>query len=148
MKVVLLQNVPGTGKKGDIKNVSDGYARNFLLKKGLAASASSGVVDQLQAQEKKREKRQKQALKSQQKAASKLDGAELSFEEKTNNIGHMYAALSASKVAKEIKKVYDIEVKVKQIMFSEPIKEVGEYTAKILLDHGLEAECSITVSTK
>jgi len=147
MKVVLLKNVPGTGQKGDVKNVSDGYARNFLLKKGLAKRATANAVDQIRAQENKRAKQQKQALKDQQRAASALDGAEFVFKEKANEQGHMYAALSPSKLAKEIKKMYDIDVKAKQIMFSEPIKEIGNYTAKILLDHGLEAECSITVTT-
>lgn len=148
MKVILLKNVPGTGKKGEIKNVSDGYARNFLFKKGFAQPATAGLVQKIHASENKQAKKQEKELKTKQKDASRLDGAEISFEEKTSASGSLYAAISASKIARELKKRYGVDVQGKHIQIPDPIKEVGEYTITVQLKHGLEAECNVIVSQK
>lgn len=148
MKVILLKNVPGTGKKGEIKNVSDGYARNFLFKKGVAQPATAGLVQKIHASETKQAKKQEKELKTKQKDASRLDGAEISFEEKTSAAGSLYAAISSAKIARELKKRYGVDVQAKHIQIPDPIKEVGEYTITVQLKHGLEAECSVIVSQK
>ncbi len=146
MKVILLVDVKGTGKRGEIKQVADGYANNFLLPKGLARVATSSAVTKLQASETKKVKEQEKQLGEQQSAASKIDGAEIEVLEKVNKEGKLYAAVSANKIATAIKKQFGVDIKSKQINIEQPIKEAGEYKVKIQLGHGLEADLQVTVS--
>lgn len=147
MKVILLKDVKGTGKKGEVKNVADGYARNFLFKNNLAHSASTTEMHTLSEQTTKKAKEEEIDLKSQQKAAAKLDGAEIEIKEKTNPEGRLYAAVNALKIASAIKKQLKVDVKEKQIKISEPIKEAGEYDVLAQFSHGLEAEFRVIVET-
>ncbi|MBD3311457.1 MAG: 50S ribosomal protein L9 [Candidatus Magasanikbacteria bacterium] len=146
MKVILLKDVPGTGKKSDIKEVADGYARNFLLKKGLAKPASDHVMNRLQQETKKKVKQMERDLKEEQKKAAKLDGAELEIDAKVNSNGTLYAALSTNKIAQNIKEKLGVTIKPRQIDLPSPIKDLGEHEAKVTLSHGLEASLSIIIN--
>ncbi|MFA6426956.1 MAG: 50S ribosomal protein L9 [Candidatus Magasanikbacteria bacterium] len=145
MKVILLQDVSGTGKKGDIKEVAEGYARNFLLAKKLAKIMTTDVVVQLEAQEKKKTKLAEQELKEQQKTAGKLDGAELEVFGKINSEGKLYASVNGSKLVEVIKKQYGVAIKPVQIFIPHSIKELGEHRAVVRFNHGLEAELRVSV---
>ncbi len=145
MRVILLKDVPGTGKKGDIKEVADGFARNFLIKKNLAKMATKDAVDRVQAQEKKKAKLAEQDLKSQQKTCAKLDGAEIEVSGKTSDGGTLYASIGPEKIVSEIKRQLGISINKKQVKTSQ-IKETGEYTIRIMFDHGLECDLRLTVS--
>jgi large subunit ribosomal protein L9 len=144
MKVILLQKVPGIGDIDDVKEVADGYARNFLFPRHLAVQASPQAVSEMKAHQKKISKESEQDLKDQQILAEKLDGLTLEVKEKGNDSGKLYAAIGPARLVSELKKK-GITVNRNQIEV-EPIKEAGDYEATIRLRHGLEATISITVS--
>lgn len=146
MKVILLQNVPGTGQKGDIKDVTDGYARNFLIKKKLARQATSDAVEKIQAQEKKMAKMMEGELKESQQGTAKIDGTEIEILAKTSDSGTLYSAVGAAKIAQEVKKQLGSTIKPGQIELKKAIKECGEFEVKIKFPHGLEADLRVRVS--
>ncbi len=146
MKVILLKDVPGTGHKGDVKEVADGYARNFLLKKKLAKQATDYGLNNLKLAEAKKKKEMERDLKENQKKASMLDGEAIELKAKVNDKNVLYAAISPSEIAKEIKKELKADVKPEQIKIEKPIKELGEHFVLIEFGHGLEARLSITVA--
>lgn len=146
MKVVLLKDILGTGKKGEIKDVADGYARNFLLKKNLAKLATSDVLAGLKAEEERRKKQMEKELKENQEIAGKLDGAEIEIKAKTSEAGTLYSAVSASKIVQEVKKSFGLNLKPEQVVIKEPIKEIGEKKVLVKFGHGLEAEMRLIIS--
>ncbi len=148
MKVILLRDVKGTGTKGEIKDVADGYARNFLIKQGLAQPASKHVVAAVEADIAVNQKANELDLKRTQEAVAKLEGQEVAIEENMNEAGHMYAALSGEAVAAAVKKQLKVNLDPKQAMFDTPIKESGEHRINIEFPHGLEAELTINLSAK
>lgn len=147
MKVILIKDVKGTGKKGDVKSVADGFARNFLLKQGLAKPTSDAAVVELQATEERHRKKEEQELVRSQKAASKIDGKEVEIFQKTNANGTLYAALGAEAVAKAIRSQLKISITPSQVAWKHPIKSTGEHRVTIEFGHGIEAEISVLVSS-
>ncbi len=145
MKVILQKDVPGTGKKGEIKEVSDGYCRNFLLPKGLAKLATAGVVDQVAAAEDRAKKQAVQELKQTQALTARIDGGEVEVKGKVSAEGTLYAAVGPKMIAEAIEKQLSTKIDAKQILLKQPIKEVGEFSATVSFPHGLEAELRIIV---
>lgn len=148
MKVVLLQDVKGTGKKGEIKEVADGYARNFLFQKKLAKPASKESLAELKVQEEKLKKQMEKELHESQEMTAKLDGVEIEISGKTSEAGTLYSGIGAQKIIQEIKRLFGVVVTPVQIMIAKPIKEIGEHRVIIKFPHGLEAEVSIIVSSQ
>lgn len=148
MRIVLLQDVPGTGKRGDLKDVADGYARNFLFKKNFAKMATAEVLAQLKQEEEKRKKQMGLELKENQAMASRVDGAEIEIKAKTSEAGTLYSAVSVQKIAQEIKRLFGVTIKPEQIIIKEPLKEIGEKKVTIKFGHGLEAEARIIISSE
>lgn len=146
MKVLFLDNVPGSGKKGDIKDVSDGYARNFLLKKKLAKVIDETGIKEIKEKTEKDKKKMAQELKESQKMAAKLDGENINIIGKANEKGILYAAIKPEEIVNVIKKEYKIEIAPEQIYMEKPIKELGEHIATVEFGHGLEAELTVSVS--
>lgn len=145
MKVILLKDIKGTGKRGDVKDVADGFARNFLIKKGLARQATTKALQTVVAQEKKKQKQAKVELKQAQSAASSLDGVSVSLTSKVSAEGTLYAAIGAAKIVKAIEQQHNQTINKKHIHIPTPIKEAGEHLVKIKLPHGLEAELTVVV---
>jgi len=145
MKVILLQNVPGLGKADEVKNVADGYARNFLFPKHLAVQSTAAAIATIEAQKKKKSKDELKDLQKQQSLAEKLDGLEVMFTEKASESGQLYAAVSAAKISEALKKM-GYEVDKDLILINKPIKEAGEFEVAVKLRHGLEAKLDIIVS--
>src|SRR3989339_1057153 len=146
MKVILLKNVPGTGNMGEVKDVSDGYARNFLFKKNLAKQATDDSLENLKSSEAKKKKEMERDLKENQKKASKLDGENIELSAKVNDKGILYAAINQADIAVAVKKDLKTDIEADQILIAKPIKELGEHTVTIEFGHGLEAELNISVS--
>lgn len=146
MKVILLRDVQGTGKKGDVKDVAAGYARNFLMKRGLARIATPMAVSDMEKRREKGVKQELQDLKTIQERAAQVDGAAIEIAAKANADSRLYAALSATKIAREIRNQLGISVESKQIRLASPIKEIGEHHAKVAFGHGLEADLAVIVS--
>ena len=146
MKVIFLADVKGTAKKGEIKEVSDGFARNFLLKNNLAKSATSGAVEELQAIASKKKKEEASELKAIQREAARLDGQEVSVLEKATPDGKLYAAVGGAKLSAAIKSQIGVAVDPKIIKTPKPIKQLGTHDFIVSFPHGLEAELTVTVS--
>ncbi len=143
MKVVFLKDLPGTGKKGEIKDVADGFARNFLLKQNLAKQATAVSLVELKVQEEKLKRQMEKELKENQEIASKVDGVEIEIKSKASGAGKLYSAISAEKIAQAVKKHLGLNLKTEQIVIRSPLKEVGEQKVLIRFSHGLEAELRV-----
>ena len=144
MKVILLKEVKSLGLKGDIKEVADGYARNFLFPQQLAMVASEENIARVKEEQVRQAKMAEQDLILTEKIAEQLGGLILEMEGKINENGRLYAAISQAMVAKKLKEK-GFDVKKGQILLTESIKELGEYPVTINLDHGLEAEITLIV---
>ncbi len=144
MKVILLENVKGLGKMDDIKDVTDGYARNFLFPNHLAVQASTQAVSVVAGRKKKAAGEAESELQQTQHLAEAVDGFELDVRAKANENDHLYAALTPAKIA-ELLQGQGFKV-VKAHIVTEPIKTTGTHRVKIKLKHGLEAEVKIIVS--
>lgn len=144
MKVVLSARVPQLGERGDVCNVADGYARNFLFPQKLAELATPQALERIEQERAAVRKRAEHELHDLQRIATQLDGYELETEEPVSEAGTLYASVGAQKVAQLLKE-RGLPVKKTQVVM-EPIKTPGEYKAGIRLDHGLEAEVTIIVT--
>lgn len=146
MKVVFLKDVPGSGRKGEIKNVADGFARNFLIPSGSARGATDAVVDSIKNEQAKKERLMAEELRLSQRLAGQLDGQEIKLSGKVSDGGTLYAAISPAAIAKAIKSQLGFVVKPDMVVIPSPIKEVGDHAVEIHFSHGLEAELTVTVS--
>jgi large subunit ribosomal protein L9 len=145
MRVILLQDINKLGKKYEIKEVTNGYARNFLLPKGLARVATKQALKWLETQKEIEEKRAEEELKKVQQIASELDGLEITIPVKVGEEGQLFESINNQKILEKLKEIGFV-IKKSQISLEEPIKELGEFPVKINLDHNLEAEIRIIVT--
>ena len=144
MKVILLKNVEGLGTKGEVKNVADGYARNYLFPKNLAKLATKQALEELAREKELMAQMAEEELKKIQETVSQIDGLEFEVAEKMDESGKLYGAVNELKIAKILQEK-GIEAKKGQIKIHQPIKMAGEYPITIVFDHGLEAEIKIIV---
>lgn len=144
MKVVLLKKVPGLGNSDDIKDVAEGYARNFLFPKHLAVQASDKAVAEINARHRRLAKEAEHDLKNVQHLAERVDGAEVELKEKTNNDGVLYAAVTAIKIATQLRTM-GFAVTPEHVVLKKPLKEIGTTPVKLRFGHGLEAEISVHI---
>ncbi len=132
MKVVLLKDVKGTGKKGDIKNVADGYANNYLLKNGLAKIADNSALAENATQKSAMAFHKQEEIKAAKELASKIEGKTILLTIKCGENGKMFGSVTSKEIAEELAKI-GITLDKKKIDLKEPIKLVGVYkvTAKV-----------------
>lgn len=145
MKVVLLEDVEKVGKKYDVKQVADGFARNFLIPKNLAKVATKELVEWAIIQKELLEKKAEENLKKNQTLASSIDGQEVIIQVKVGPEGQLFESINAQKISEKLKEL-GFEVKKNQIDLAEPIKEVGEYPVKIKFDHNLESQVQVIIN--
>ena len=132
MKVLLLQDVKSQGKKGDIINVSDGYANNFLIKKGLGVVATADTINSVDIHNKAVAK-QKQAERQQaQDDADRLKGQVVTIVASTGAQGKMYGSITNKEIAEELTKM-GFSVDKKQVVLKDPIRQKGTYTVTVKL---------------
>jgi large subunit ribosomal protein L9 len=146
MKVILLQKVKGIGEADDVKEVADGYARNFLFPKHLAVQASLQALQVRDLHKKKITKEAEKDLHEQEILAGALDGLEIELVEKANEKGLLYAAVTPVKISKDLAG-RGFTIAAEQIIMK-PIKFTGSFEATIKLRHGLEATVTVAVSAK
>lgn len=145
MKVILLKEVKNLGQKYEIKEVKDGYARNFLIPKGLVKPATKENLEWLRKQKEKIEEKAEKELEKIQELASSVEGLEVTIPVKVGEKGQLFEKINPAKVARQISQMgYDI--KSNQIEMPSEIKELGEFPAKITFDHNLESEIRIIVT--
>lgn len=147
MKVILLQDVEGLGKKYEVKEVKNGHARNFLFPEKKARAATKEALKWLAGLKEVIEKEAEEDLKKSQGLASQLDGLELNITVKVGDENQLFESVNSQKIFEKLKEM-GIEIKKSQIKLGSPIKEVGEFPVKISLDHNLEAEVKVVVASE
>jgi large subunit ribosomal protein L9 len=141
MKVILLKNVDKLGKEGEVKEVADGYARNFLIPQNLAAQATEQVLQEAKSSAIKKSKEEQMDLEETQKMAEQLDGRELFIKVKEKD-GTLFGSVNEKTIAKSLSDE-GLKVEPQNVKLEEPIKEVGDYDVRLELDHGLEANIKV-----
>ncbi len=147
MKVIFLQNVEGVAQKNEIKNVAQGFARNFLIPRGLAIAATKYNLKQFQQREQVKLEKTEQELISVQDLVSKIDGLELDIPVKVNKEGKIFGSIQAIKIANALNQK-GFKIKKTQIKLESPIKEIGEYQVKVDFPHKLEAEIVVLITNE
>jgi|SRR3989344_7354834 len=147
MQVILLKNVKGVGKQGDVKDVADGYARNVLFTQGLAVQATRATRDKAEQEHAQRAAKAQGGLEMAQALASALDGYEVTILARANDDGELYAAVSAKQVAEALR-AEGHAVPPKVIRIKAPIKHIGEYRVTLNLEHSLETDMRLIVEAE
>ena len=145
MKVILLQDVKGSGKKGDGINVADGYAKNFLIKKGLAAIADNANLNKLEGQKASEQFKLETARKAAQEIADKISEKTVSTSAKAGANGKLFGSVNSKDVAKQIKDDLNIEIDKRKIVM-EDMKAFGTVQAEIKVYQGISAKVFVQVS--
>ncbi len=146
MKVILLQDVKGSGKKGDLVNVADGYARNFLLAKGLAMEATAGAINNKNMQDAAKAHHAQVALDDAKAEKEKLDGKTVHVTAKAGAGGRLFGAVTAKEVAEALKKEFKLEIDKKKITLASDIKAFGTFDFTVKLHNGVVASMKVQVS--
>lgn len=146
MKVILLQDIKGIGKKGQVKDVAVGFARHFLFKRSLAQLATSHTVKIIKTVQTISEKKAKQNLMATEALIEKIDGHAIEIKEKANRAGRLYAAVSSAKIVKAVKVQLGADIKSNQIYIEKSIKDIGEHEIELKFPHSLEAVFTVIVN--
>lgn len=145
MKVVLTADVKNKGKKGDIINVNDGYATNFLIPKGLAVAATTAAVHETNQKKAAEEARKAKELAAAKEAAAKLDMATVTVSVKCGESGKLFGSVTSKEIAEELKKQgYDVDKK--NILLEEPIRKIGRQTVEVKLYPGVKTKINVVVN--
>lgn len=145
MKVILLADVKGKGKKGELCNVSDGYARNFLFPKNLAVEADSAAMSELKSREAAAAHHKKEELDAAKATAAQLSGKTVVINAKAGSNGRLFGSVTSKEIAEEINKTLNIQIDRKKMSVAD-IKNFGEYEAEIKLYSGVTAKITVKVT--
>ena len=146
MKVILLQDVKALGKKGDVVEVSEGYARNMLLKKGMGKEATSGNMNDLKLQKANAEKIARETQAAAEALGSELKGREIRVSVKAGDGGRVFGSVSSKEIAEEIQKQLGHEVDKKKILLDAPIKTLGVSEVSIKLHPKVTTQIRVNVT--
>lgn len=145
MKVILKADVQGSGKAGDLVNVSDGYAKNFLVKRGLAVEASAAAINEKQTRDNAAAHHAQVEIDTARALAEKLDGKTITISAKAGDNGRLFGAITTKEIASELLKLHGIEINKKKITLNSDIKSHGEYSFAIKLHSGVSASLKLVV---
>ena len=145
MKVILLEDVKGQGKKGDLVNVSDGHARNYLIPRKLAVEASTENLKSLKDQERKKEKQLAKEIAAAKAIETKLQSIIVNIPAKSGTGGRLFGAVTGKEIVDALKAQHDISIEKNKIVQSEPIKTFGSYEVKVKLGHELSGVIHVMV---
>ena len=144
MKVILQQDVKGQGKKGQLVEVSEGYARNFLLPRKLAIAATADAINTLNLKEKARKAEEARMKAEAQTIAEKLKECPVKLTAKAGAGGKLFGAVTTKEISEGLKKQYDIDIPKQKLVLDDPIKAYGSYQVKAKL--GFEISGTVYVS--
>lgn len=147
MKVILTQNVENLGKKGDSKEVTNGYARNFLIPKNLAKPATASAIKINQKERLDEKKRLTDEINFYQETAKKINGMKIKILLALGDAGQAFGSVSAKDIADECKKM-KVNIEKEWIELNEPVKKTGGWDVKIKLPHGIVATIKVIVEAK
>lgn len=145
MKVILLQDIKGVGKKEQIINANDGYARNYLFPKKLAVEANAGNLGNLKAKQESNQYRKDVEKEEATKLANKIKDLALVIKVKAGENGKIFGGVTSKEIAENLKKQYKIEVDKKKIILAETIKNLGILTVEIKLYEGVIGKLKVQI---
>ncbi|TLD86954.1 50S ribosomal protein L9 [Helicobacter sp. MIT 05-5294] len=148
MKVLLLQDVKGLGKKGEICEVKDGYGRNFLVGKGLADFATNEVINRYKAAQKKAAELAAEEKSLMEMTAKKISEISVKIVQKVGANGSLYGAITKEDIAEALAKTHRLEIDKKTIELKAPIKSTGIYEVEVKLGHGINATLKVDVEAQ
>ena len=145
MKVILKADVKGKGKKGQMIEVAEGYARNFLMPKGLAVPATADAVNTMRLQEKAKAKADAEAKAAATEIAEKLKGIQVKVPSKGGEGGKLFGAVTGREIAAALKEQHGVDIDSKKLVLDEPIKSFGSYQVKAKLGFEVSGTVYVTV---
>ena len=145
MKIILLEDVKALGKKGQIVEVSNGYARNFILPKKLGVEANSKNMNDLKLQKQHEAKVAQENLEAAKDLAAKLEAAKIELTMKTGEGGKTFGSVSSKEIAQAVKEQLGLEVDKKKIQIKEPIKSLGMHLVPVRIHPQVSAELKVHV---
>lgn len=145
MKVLLLKDVKGTGKAGEVKEVSDGYGKNFLIGKGLALHATTEVLNKHKAKMRKEAELQAEEIEQAKEIVKILDSQKFTIKHKVGANGHLIGSVTNKEIAEVLKEQADIELDKKAIHLENKIKTTGIFEADCKLGHGIHGTIKVDV---
>ena len=145
MKVILKQDIKGVGKKDQIVNAADGYARNYLFPKNLAVLADTGNMNNLKAKNESIAYRKGEDLKESKEIAEKLKKVTLKFKVKAGENGKLFGGVTAKEIAETLKKDYNINIDKKKVLLNETIKNAGVTKVELKLNEGVLVTVSVMI---
>lgn len=145
MKVIFLQDVKGKGKKGEVKNVADGYAQNFLIKNGLAEAANNSNISALKGQQKAEDKKAQEQLDEAKKLKAFLEDEKtvINITAKSGEDGRLFGSVTSKQIADQLNKQYKVKLDKRKIDLKEPIRSLGFTKLSVRLH--LEVTATLTV---
>ncbi|ULT57068.1 50S ribosomal protein L9 [Neobacillus drentensis] len=146
MKVIFLKDVKGKGKKGEVKNVADGYAHNFLIKQGLAIEANNANISSLDAQKKKEEKAAAEELAEAKKLKEVLDKITVELKAKAGEGGRLFGSITTKQVAEELQKKHGIKIDKRKMELDDAIRTLGHTKVPVKLHHEVTATLTVSVT--
>ncbi|KUF34323.1 MULTISPECIES: 50S ribosomal protein L9 [Lysinibacillus] len=146
MKVVFLKDVKGKGKKGEIKNVADGYAQNFLIKNGYAAEANAQALSQLDGQKKLEAKNAAAELAEAQALKEKLEALTVEVKAKSGEGGRLFGSVSTKQIADALQKVHGIKIDKRKMTLPDGIRALGFTNVPVKLHHEVSATLKVHVT--
>lgn len=147
MKVILLKDVQNVGKTGEVKTVSDGYGRNFLIPRGLAVEANQSELAKLNSEKKKKEEKEDRIKKASEELLSTLQKHHFIIKAKSGASGKLFGAVTSADIASHIKNVLGLEIDRRHIDLAENIKQTGEYKVDIKLPGSVRGQIAIRVES-
>lgn len=148
MKVILLADVKGSGKKGELIEISDGYARNFLLPRKLAKEANAQAMNELKNAEQSRQYKLEMQKSQAQETADKLNGVTVKITASAGKNGKLFGSVTSKEIAEEIKKQFNADIDKRKISIDAEIKAFGTYNCEIKLFAGISTNLKVQVSEK
>jgi len=144
MKIILKQDVKGLGKKGELLNASDGYARNYLFPRGLAMEANAQALSELENREKAEKHRIEREIAAVKETAAKINGVTIKISAKAGQNGRLFGSITSKEIAENINNQFGFEVDKRKITV-EDIKNYGTYEVEIKLYTGITANLYVLV---
>lgn len=146
MKVILKQDVPKLGKKGDVVEVAEGYGRNYLLPRGLAVEASKAKLGELAKKKKKESLKKEQIEQKAKELAKKIEQITIKLTAKVGESGKLFGAISNKDIADYLNEKHGIDIEKKKIILQSPIKSLGTHKVTVKLHPKVKMELSVIVS--
>ncbi|MCL2337158.1 MAG: 50S ribosomal protein L9 [Firmicutes bacterium] len=148
MQVILLADVPKTGRKGDVLNVAEGYARNFLIPKGLAAEATKGKINELDRQNQLKAEQKQRTAEDARQLGRQLDGLRVAMTAKVGEAGKLFGAISGKDIADAVKAQHGFTIDKKKLLLDAPIKTLGAHEVAVKLHPQVQATITVAVTAE